>query len=190
MSLISAREEERSGPHMGQPFHPSMPQQEHQFFNTGPQAPFRAPFNPQGGPPPGFRPPISQQPGPRNPWQQNPGQQRFGGPPANFGGNPFMGMQPQQEFGDSFRNYGNMPPNAVPPFPVQRFPPQQAAFRPPMPNRPPSPQSFPGANQSQDQDELEMINQLLSLTDEQIEALNPEEQAKVRELRAQFAMGR
>lgn len=178
---------------MGQSFHPSISQQEHQFFNTGPQAPFRAPFNPQQGPPPNFRPPISQQSGPRNPWQQNP-QQRFGGPPANFAGNPFMGMQPQQqqEFGDSFRNYGNMPPNAVPPFAGQRFslPPQQTAFRSSTTNRPPSPQSFQGANQSQDQDEVEMINQLLSLTDEQIEALNPEEQAKVRELRSQFGMGR
>ncbi|KAE9549379.1 hypothetical protein FO519_007407 [Halicephalobus sp. NKZ332] len=191
MSLISAREEERSGPSHGpQSFHPPIPQQEHQFFNTGPQAPFRPQFNPQQGPPPSFRPPIQQQPVQRNPWQQNPQQQRFNVPPANFGGNPFMGMQ-QQEFGDSFRNYGNMPPNPVPGFPVQRFslPPQQSAFRNSVTNRPPSPQGFQGSGQSQDQDEVEMINQLLSLTDEQIEALDPEEQGKVRELRNQFGMG-
>lgn len=181
--MASRGDDERPGPGMiPQPaFRPTMPQQpqpEHQFFNDHGNM-YRPPFRP-GMPP--------QQGPPRQVWS-GPPQQRYGGPPPQHfrGAAPFQN-QPQ-DFGDSFRNYGNRPNMPPAGFQGQRpafgqpLPPQNLAFRD---IRPQNPDFHQQHRRNEPDDEDDMIQQLLRLTNDQIAELDPDEQVKVRQLREQF----
>uniref|UniRef100_A0A7E4V4W7 RRM domain-containing protein n=1 Tax=Panagrellus redivivus TaxID=6233 RepID=A0A7E4V4W7_PANRE len=166
------------------------------FYNQGPPPP-QAYRHPQQVPMP--RPPVNWNP--HAPPQQQ--QQRFGGPPPNYGNNFDNGPPPPQRYQnqpDPMQNaYGSGPPRSFNPQPMRgnnfgQFPPpqqQQQQFRPPpqavrmpmMGGPPPGMAPPPQAETSEDD---EMLQMLLNLTDEQLNGLDPEEAAKVRDLKLQM----
>uniref|UniRef100_A0AC34FUZ5 RRM domain-containing protein n=1 Tax=Panagrolaimus sp. ES5 TaxID=591445 RepID=A0AC34FUZ5_9BILA len=112
---------------------------------------------------------------------------------------PFRPPPPQQSEQQQLQFFQHTPPaQQQQPFRQQFFPPQQPQQSGP-PQRPPSssagpwsggpPQRMPNAPppQQDDAEDYEMIEQLLQLTDDQINQLPAHEAAKIREIRAQLA---
>ena len=176
------------------PFRPPPAQQSEnrQFFQPPPQvrAPFFTPPQ-QGGPPP-------SRPSTGTPWaggqQRGPPPQHFA--PQNQAFDPHRFQPPANEgFKENFRNYGNRP-NAPPQTfhqpPSRPHFPQQGGFRQPPPQHqqhfppPASGQQRPSRDAPAEDDADDMIQQLLLLSEDQINQLPPQEASKIRELRAQF----